>query len=129
MLTSWNGLALAAFADAGRILGEAHYLELARRNADFVWERLRLEDGTLSHTFKDGVARVEGLLEDHALYALGLIALYQAGGDLAHLNWARELWETLRRDFWDEEAGLFRSTGAGPRRCSPGRRRGSTPPS
>ncbi|BDP41765.1 thioredoxin domain-containing protein [Deinococcus aetherius] len=111
VLTSWNGLALAAFADAGRILGEAHYLELARRNADFVWERLRLEDGTLSHTFKDGVARVEGLLEDHALYALGLIALYQAGGDLAHLNWARELWETLRRDFWDEEAGLFRSTG------------------
>ncbi|WP_216318938.1 thioredoxin domain-containing protein [Deinococcus aestuarii] len=111
VLTSWNGLALAAFADAGRILGEGHSLEIARRNADFVRERLRLEDGTLSHTFKDGAARVEGLLEDHALYGLGLIALYQAGGDLAHLNWARELWEIVRRDFWDEEAGLFRSTG------------------
>ncbi|WP_102125094.1 thioredoxin domain-containing protein [Deinococcus planocerae] len=111
VLTSWNGLALAAFADAGRILGEGHFLEIARRNADFVRERLRLEDGTLFHTFKDGVARVEGLLEDHALYGLGLIALYQAGGDLAHLNWARELWEIVRRDFWDEEAGLFRSTG------------------
>ncbi|WP_104990403.1 thioredoxin domain-containing protein [Deinococcus sp. NW-56] len=111
VLTSWNGLALAAFADAGRILGEAHYLEVARRNADFVRERMRLPDGTLRHTYKDGVARVEGLLEDHALYALGLVALYQAGGDLAHLEWARELWEVVRRDFWDEEAGLFRSTG------------------
>ncbi|MPY65505.1 thioredoxin domain-containing protein [Deinococcus sp. SDU3-2] len=111
VLTSWNGLALAAFADAGRILGEAHYLEVARRNADFVREQMRLPDGTLRHTYKDGVARVEGLLEDHALYALGLVALYQAGGDLAHLEWARELWEVVQGDFWDEEAGLFRSTG------------------
>ncbi|WP_034383968.1 thioredoxin domain-containing protein [Deinococcus sp. YIM 77859] len=111
VLTSWNGLALAAFADAGRILGEAHYLQLARRNAAFVREHLRLEGGTLRHTYKNGEARVEGLLEDHALYGLGLVALYQAGGDLAHLEWARELWEIIRRDFWDEEAGLFRSTG------------------
>ncbi|MBB5232768.1 thioredoxin domain-containing protein [Deinococcus budaensis] len=111
VLTSWNGLALAAFADAGRILGEAHYLDVARRNASFVRERMRLPDGTLRHTYKDGVARVEGLLEDHALYALGLVALYQAGGDLSHLEWARELWGVVRGDFWDEEAGLFRSTG------------------
>ncbi|MDL2344091.1 thioredoxin domain-containing protein [Deinococcus sp. MIMF12] len=111
VLTSWNGLALAAFADAGRILGEVHYLDVARRNAEFVRGRMRLPDGTLRHTYKDGVARVEGLLEDHALYALGLVALYQAGGDLTHLEWARELWDVVRRDFWDEEAGLFRSTG------------------
>ncbi|MEW6421491.1 MAG: thioredoxin domain-containing protein [Deinococcota bacterium] len=111
VLTSWNGLALAAFADAGRILGEGHYLEIARRNADFVRQHLRLPDGTLRHTYKDGEARVEGLLEDHALYGLGLVALYQAGGDLAHLAWARELWGIVRRDFWDGEADLFRSTG------------------
>jgi uncharacterized protein YyaL (SSP411 family) len=111
VLTSWNGLALAAFADAARILGEPHFLDLARRNADFVRAHLRLPDGTLRHTFKSGEARVEGLLEDHALYGLGLVALYQAGGDLGHLHWARELWDGVRRDFWDEEAGLFRSTG------------------
>ncbi|WP_019585784.1 thioredoxin domain-containing protein [Deinococcus apachensis] len=111
VLTSWNGLALEAFADAGRVLGETHFLEIARRNADFVRNHLRLPDGTLRHTFKNGEARVEGLLEDHALYGLGLVALYQAGGDLAHLEWARELWGVVHRDFWDEEAGLFRSTG------------------
>ncbi|WP_019010536.1 thioredoxin domain-containing protein [Deinococcus aquatilis] len=110
-LTSWNGLALAAFADAARILGNPHYLNIARQNAEFVRRELRLPDGTLRHTFKDGVARVEGLMEDHALYALGLVALFQAGGDTAHLHWARELWAIIRREFWDEEAGLFYSTG------------------
>ncbi|ACO45988.2 thioredoxin domain-containing protein [Deinococcus deserti] len=111
VLTSWNGLALAAFADAARVLGEPRYLEIARQNAEFVRRELRLPDGTLRHTFKDGQARVEGLLEDHALYGLGLVALFQAGGDLGHLEWARELWTLVRRDFWDEDAGVFHSTG------------------
>ncbi len=111
VLTSWNGLALAAFADAARILGGAHYLDVARRNADFVRRELRLPDGTMRHTFKGGQARVTGLLEDHAIYGLGLVALYQAGGDLEHLHWARELWEAVRRDFWDETAGVFYSSG------------------
>ncbi|SMB93081.1 thioredoxin domain-containing protein [Deinococcus hopiensis] len=111
VLTSWNGLALAAFAEAARVLGDAHYLNIAVGNAEFVREQLRLPDGTLRHTFKDGEARVEGLLEDHALYALGLISLYQASGDLGYLEWARELWNVVRRDFWDGEAGVFHSTG------------------
>ena len=111
VLTSWNGLMLAALADAGRILGEGEYLDLARRNAEFVRRELRLPDGTLRHTFKDGRASVEGLLEDHALYALGLVSLYQATGDLDFLHWARELWQVVRRDFWDEAAGVFWSSG------------------
>ncbi|MFC3862661.1 thioredoxin domain-containing protein [Deinococcus antarcticus] len=111
ILTSWNGLALAAFADAARILKEPRYLEIARRNAEFIHREMRLPDGTLKHTFKDGQAKVEGLLEDHALYALGLISLFQAGGDLAHLNWARELWNIVRRDYWDDAAGVFYSSG------------------
>ncbi len=116
VLTSWNGLALAAFADAARILQEPsslreHYLEVARRNADFIRTGLRLPDGTLRHVWGEGGAKVEGLLEDHALYGLGLVALFQAGGDLAHLEWARELWNTVRRDFWNEDAGVFMASG------------------
>ncbi|GAA4014777.1 thioredoxin domain-containing protein [Deinococcus rubellus] len=111
VLTSWNGLALAAFADAARLTGEARYLDIARRNADFVWANLRDPDGGLLHTFHGGAARVRGLLEDQALYGLGLVALYQAGGDLAHLHWARELWQLCAGQYWDEDAGLFYSTG------------------
>ncbi|WP_261664005.1 thioredoxin domain-containing protein [Deinococcus sp. Marseille-Q6407] len=116
VLTSWNGLVLAALADAGRILGAAgegeHWLDLARQNAAWVRAVLRQPDGTLWHSWLDGQPpRVEGLLEDHALYGLGLVALYQASGELEYLDWARELWHIVQRDFWDEEAGLFHSSG------------------
>lgn len=112
VLTSWNGLALAALADAARILGDPHYLNLARQNAAWVRKTMRQEDGTLWHTWLDGHApSVQGLLEDHALYGLGLVALYGASGELEYLEWARELWAIVRRDFWDDAAGLFRSSG------------------
>ncbi|TSA87161.1 thioredoxin domain-containing protein [Deinococcus detaillensis] len=111
ILTSWNGLALGAFAEAARITTEPHFLEIANHNAEFVWNHLRDSDGGLLHTYKSGVAKVRGLLEDQALYGLGLVSLYQAGGDLKHLHWARELWQCCAAHFWDEDAGLFYSTG------------------
>lgn len=111
ILTSWNGLALAAFTDAYRILREPHYLNIAQENAEFIRTQMRRPDGTLYHTYGNGTAKVEGLLEDHALYALGLVALFQAGGDLAHLHWAYELWRIVERDFWNDPAGVFMSSG------------------
>lgn len=111
MLTSWNGLALGAFADAARILLDGHYLDIAQRNAEWVRQSLRQPSGTLFHTYKDGQAKVGGLLEDHALYGLGLVALYQASGKLETLHWAQELWHIVKRDFWDEAQGVFYSTG------------------
>jgi len=113
VLTSWNGLAVAAFAEAGRVLGEAHYVDIARQNANFAWTMLRSEDGSLFHTYKDGQARVTGLLEDQALYALGLLELYRATGEFTWLTWARDLWDVIVRDYWDETAGAFWSTSTG----------------
>ena len=112
VLTSWNGLMLSALADAARVTGDSHWLELARRNRDFVRARLTAPDGSgsLLHTYKDGQAKVKGLLEDQALYAHGLVALYRAGGDLSDLHWARELWRHIRADYWDDAAGVFYTT-------------------
>jgi uncharacterized protein YyaL (SSP411 family) len=101
VLTSWNGLALAAFAEAGRVLGEPRYREVAERNAAFVREKLW--DGTrLLHTYKGGVAKVDGLLEDYSYYGLGLIELYRATGELAHLEWAAELLDAVLTRFADD---------------------------
>ncbi|ULH14404.1 thioredoxin domain-containing protein [Deinococcus sp. KNUC1210] len=110
ILTSWNGLMLSALATAARITRNPHWLALARQNRDFVWTNLRQSGGALLHTYKDGQAKISGLLEDQALYGLGLVALYRAGGDLNDLQWARQLWETVRRDYWDEDAGVFYTT-------------------
>lgn len=110
ILTSWNGLALHAFADMARLTGEAHYLEVAQRNAAFMLSRVEGAEGGLYHLATAQGGKVAGLLEDQALYALGLLALYQAGGDLAHLSKARQLWQGIAAHYWDEEKGLFYST-------------------
>ena len=110
VLTGWNGLMLTALADASRVTGDAHWLELAQQNREFVRANLTAPDGALLHTYKGGQAKIGGLLEDQALYALGLVALYRAGGDLSDLHWARDLWRHIRADYWDEQAGVFYTT-------------------
>jgi len=112
VLTSWNGLVLAAFAEAARVLDDSTYQAAAERNAAFVRESL-WRDGRLLHSYCAGEARVDGMLEDYAYYGLGLVELYKLTGDLSHLNWARELFEILLRDFHDAEPGGFFETGAG----------------
>ncbi|MCY3655940.1 MAG: thioredoxin domain-containing protein [Chloroflexi bacterium] len=104
VLTSWNGLALAAFAEAGRVFGEPSYVAVAERNAAFVREAM-WSDGRLLHTWKDGRARIDGMIEDYTYYGLGLIELYRATGDLAHLHWAAELLEVVVERFRDPEGG------------------------
>ncbi|MGI8926151.1 MAG: thioredoxin domain-containing protein [Tepidiformaceae bacterium] len=112
VLTSWNGLALGAFAEAARVFGDAEYRAVAEANAAFVREKL-WRDGTLLHTYKGGSARIAGMLEDYTYYGLGLVELYRLTGDLAHLEWARELLEVVVGRFHDEEGGGLYETAEG----------------
>ena len=72
VLTSWNGLMLAAFAEAARVLDRDDYREVAKRNADFLLHELRQENGRLLRTWKPrpergegtGKAKLNGYLED-----------------------------------------------------------------
>ena len=84
---------------------------LSRRGAT-CFSRELWRDGRLLHTYKDGVARVDGMLEDYGYAGLGLIALYRATGDLEQLRWARELLDVLRARFSDSETGTFFDTPA-----------------
>ena len=112
VLTSWNGLALAVFAEAARVFGDSHLREIAERNARFVREQM-WSAGVLLHTWKDGVARIEGMLEDYAYYGLGLIELYQLTGEREHLDWANDLLDVIVERFADAEGGAFFETAAG----------------
>jgi hypothetical protein len=104
VLTNWNGLMLAALADAGRVLERDDYMQAARRNAEFVLSNL-LRDGRLLHSYKDGRAKVTGFLSDYAL------ALYRATFELRWLEAARDLTEHLLDHFWDDANGGFFQTG------------------
>ena len=74
---AWNGLMLAAFAEAGRVLQRDDYLRAAEANADFLLHELRDVDGRLRHVWIDGEAKVPGFLEDYSHLIEGLLALYQ----------------------------------------------------
>ncbi|MGD8462330.1 MAG: hypothetical protein PVI09_00555 [Anaerolineae bacterium] len=71
VLTSWNGLMLAALAEAARTLNREDYQDVAERNAGFLLRELRQENGRLLRTWKQGEAKLNGYLEDYS-YPLSL---------------------------------------------------------
>ncbi len=110
VLTAWNGLMLASFAEAAAILDRSDYRDIARANAKFLLTELR-RDGVLLRTWKDGQAKLNGYLEDYASLIDGLITLYEATGELDWIASAIELAEKMIEQFWDDEAGGFFFTG------------------
>ena len=111
VLTSWNGLMLAAFAEAGTALRRKDYIEAARSNAEFLYRTMRLDSGRLLRTWKAGSdAKYNGYLEDYAYLADGLLALYEATFEARWVDWARELSELMRTHFRDAKNGGFFDT-------------------
>ena len=76
VVASWNGLMLAAFAEAARVFDRDDYRDIAVRSANFLLRELRTRDGRLWHVWNRGEAKVAGLLEDYAHLIEGLLALY-----------------------------------------------------
>ncbi len=111
ILTSWNGLMISAFARAHQVLGGAEYLDAARRAAAFLKKNL-YDPGAkrLYRRWRDGERQVEGLSDDHAFLAQGLLDLYEAGFDADALSWAEELAESLLDRFYDARNGGFYMT-------------------
>jgi uncharacterized protein YyaL (SSP411 family) len=91
VVTAWNGLALAAFAEAGRRLDRADYVEVAIELARFLREEMADADGLLCRTYRDGAAKIDGYLEDYAAVANGYVELYWTTGDLRWLEEAHLL--------------------------------------
>jgi uncharacterized protein YyaL (SSP411 family) len=110
ILTAWNGLMLASFAEAGIALDRPDYLKAATLNARFVLSNLR-RDGLLLRTYKDRVAKYNAYLEDYAFLIEGLVTLYETTGEFEWLNEARTLTQRMIDEFWDSQAGGFFFTG------------------
>jgi uncharacterized protein len=111
ILTAWNGLMLASFAEASAILDRPDYRQVAEANAGFLLTHMR-RDSLLLRTCKSGEAKLNAYLEDYACLIDGLICLYEATGDSRWLKSSVELSDAMIGQFWDEEQGAFFFTGA-----------------
>jgi hypothetical protein len=106
-LAGWNGLALAAFAEAARVLGRDDYRAIAEKNADFLLTDMRDARGRMQRSWKGGHAKLGGYLEDHANVADGLLELYQTTFEPRWFAAARELADAILEHFADTSGGFF----------------------
>jgi uncharacterized protein len=109
-ISSWNALMVAALADAGAALGREDYLDGASACARFILESMRDSDGRLLRTWKNGEARLNAYLEDHAFLVEGLLRLYEATLEVRWFDAARETADTMIERFADDERGGFFTT-------------------
>jgi hypothetical protein len=110
IVSAWNGLAIRAFAVAGRVLDQPVYLEAAERAASFVLERMRL-DGRLQRSWREDRCSGPGFADDYALVGGALITLYEMTGTARWIHEARTLAGQLITLFADPDGGFFQ-TGA-----------------
>ena len=106
VLTGWNGLMLMALSRAAWAFGDKRYLAAAQELAAFMEKELG-RGAQLKAVFCRGEAKLPAQLDDYAFYALGLLELYRADFDPAHILLAKELAEQILDRFADEKGGGF----------------------
>ncbi|MCB1044521.1 MAG: thioredoxin domain-containing protein [Acidobacteria bacterium] len=109
VLTDWNGLMIAAYARAGRVLAEPEYVKSAERAWFFVRSNLMSGEHLLKR-WRNGEAGLPAHLEDYAFTIWGLLELYAANHDPDHLKSAIKLTDTVITEFGDFERGGFFQT-------------------
>lgn len=107
ILTSWNGLMIAALARAGGVFDKEEYVTAARSAAVFILEHLRSSQGRLLHRYRDNNAALQASADDYAFFIWGLLELYHATFDTYFLKTALELNAQFIDHYWDQKNGGF----------------------
>ena len=105
ILTSWNGLMIAALAKGYQVLGDRAYADAARKAADFILETLRDPSGRLLRRYRRGHLAHRAYLDDYAFLVWGLVELYESIFDVCYLEEALRLNREMLELFWDDKDG------------------------
>ena len=111
IITSWNGLMIAALAKGYQAVGDDRYAQAARKAADFILRQMRPAQGRLQRRFRHGDVAYPGFLDDYAYLTWGLIELYEAVFEVRYLEEAVHLNQIMIELFWEEEKGGFYFSG------------------
>ncbi len=106
VLADWNGLAIAALANAAAVFDEPGWLAAAVRAFDFVAGAMHAE-GRLVHSWRRGQARHAATLDDYAAMVQAALALHETTAADRYLDAARRWIETLDGRYRDPEGGYF----------------------
>ena len=107
IITAWNGMAIAALAEAGAALDAPRFTEAAAEAASFILSNCCTEEGRLLRIHSAGKASVPAFIEDYAALADGLLSLYEATAEEHWFAGARALIDDACRLFRDDEHGGF----------------------
>lgn len=107
ILTSWNGLMIAAMAIGGRIVKDDIYISASEKAAKFILEKLIRKDGRLLAVYREGAAKIPAYLDDYAFFIWGLIELYETTFKPEYIEEAVKLSKDLIKYFWDDKNGGF----------------------
>ena len=108
ILTSWNGLMIAAFSIGARVLKDSNLVGVAQRAIDFIYDKLFDNNGRLLTRYRDGQASHPAYAQDYAFLIWGLIEFYLSTFNVEYLEKAIKLNDNLIKYFWDDkDGGLF----------------------
>ncbi len=106
ILVSWNSLMITAFAKGYRVTNDQRYLDAAKNCIDFIEKNLSVNGGLL-RTYKNGVAKIDGYLEDYSYFANALLDVFEIEPEPEYLKLALGLGRHLVDHFWDSESVSF----------------------
>ena len=108
VLADWNGLMIAAMANAGIVFERSAWIETARRAFDLIRRHMTAPDGRLLHSWRAGHARHPTSVDDYANLARAALVLHEATGSAEFLAEASGWVAILDRHYWDSaEGGYF----------------------
>ncbi|HKA77018.1 MAG TPA: thioredoxin domain-containing protein [Pseudolabrys sp.] len=106
VLADWNGLMIAALVNAGIILEEPLWLDMAKRAFDFISQTMSKGD-RLGHSWRDGKLLFPGLASDFAAMIRAALALHEATGKRHYLERALAWQNAFDAHYADNDTGGY----------------------
>lgn len=106
-LTSWSALVIQGLVDAYKATADQEFLQNALKKALFVKQHLIKKNGSVLHSWKNGISSADGFMEDYALLIQCFISLFEVTGEKHWLDATESLTQFAFEHFYDEKRGLF----------------------
>jgi uncharacterized protein YyaL (SSP411 family) len=106
VLADWNGLMIAALANAASAFDKPEWLAAAERAFDFIFTRM-ISEGRLIHAYRDGVAKAPATANDYANMIAGVLALANATNNPEYVEQACAWTHVLDTRYWSDDLGGY----------------------